>query len=187
MPTVTADSPQTSQTGPAPPEPVPAFEKLVELYQGRITRLVQRLLGWSADVDDLVQEVFVAAWRGLPKFRGQSTIETWLMRIAINQCRRHRRRTLLRHAFHRRLKSERPSIPDSIDPLRADERSRGVRQAVHALPPRYREVIVLRYLEGLEVDQLMRVLRLSRTAADVRLHRARELLRGSLKELSLDE
>lgn len=187
MPTVTADSPQTSQPGEAPPPPLPAFDKLVELHQARIARLVQRLLGWSADVEDVVQEVFVSAWRGLPNFRGQSGIETWLMRIAINQCRRHRRRTLLRHAFHRRLKNERPSVPDSINPLRADERSSRVRQAVHALPPRYREVIVLRYLEGLDVERIMAVLKISRTAADVRLHRARELLRGSLKELSLDE
>ncbi len=182
MPTVTADSPQTSPPGEAAPQPLPAFERLVELHQRRITRLVQRLLGWSGDVDDVIQEVFVSAWRGLPKFRGQSGIETWLMRIAINQCRRHRRRSLLRMAFQRRLALQWRPLESAADPLAQDERLARVRQAVRKLPPRYREVIVLRYLEGLEVDEIMRLLALSRSAADVRLHRGRELLKGSLQD-----
>ena len=72
-----------------------AFESLVSLYQGRIARLAYRLLGWSGDVDDVVQEVFLAALRNAGSFRGEASLWTWLTRITLNRCRTHQRRRLM--------------------------------------------------------------------------------------------
>ena len=75
--------------------------------------------------------------------------------------------------------------PESTNDER-DESNRRVRQAVGGLPSRYREVIVLRYLQGMDVDAIGQVLGLSRGAVDVRLHRARSLLKDELRSL-MDE
>src|SRR5881409_3425290 len=73
-----------------------AFEAVVALHRPRITRLVYRLLGWPNDVDDMVQEVFLAALTQCRRFRGQSALATWLTVIALNKCRTHRRSLLSR-------------------------------------------------------------------------------------------
>ena len=142
--------------------------------------LAQRLLGWPADVEDVVQEVFVAAWRNLKKFRRQSSPKTWLMRITINECRSQNRKRILRLAFLRRFAGEkaREHAPESNE---SDQRLTQVREAVRRLPGCYREVVVLRYLEQLDMTEIMQVLGLSRSAVDARLHRAREMLKRDLQ------
>jgi RNA polymerase sigma-70 factor (ECF subfamily) len=148
-----------------------------------VARLAQRLLGWSdADVADVVQEVFIAAWTNLGSFRGDASISTWLTRLTINECRRHRRRRLARLSMLTRFLQKRPPPQAHVDsdPLARDERLSHVRSAVQRLPAKYREVIVLRYLEELEVSEIMQALGLSANAINVRLHRARELLSQKL-------
>ena len=76
-----------------------AVGQLVAAHQQRIARLVQRLLAWPDDVDDVVQDVFVHALRSLARFDGHSSLATWLVRIAINRCRSHQRRRWLRLGF----------------------------------------------------------------------------------------
>src|SRR5262245_54345669 len=63
------------------------LDRLVAQHAPQITRLVRRLLGWPGDVDDVVQDIFVAALKGLPRFNRRSALATWLTRIAINCCR----------------------------------------------------------------------------------------------------
>jgi RNA polymerase sigma factor (sigma-70 family) len=103
--------------------------------------------------------------------------------LTINECRRQRRRQITRLAFLRRLAQRRVDT-ESSDPLAQDERLALVRQAVARLPRKYREIVVLRYLEELDVSEMMRVLNLSRSAVDVRLHRGREMLATSLAQLN---
>src|SRR5438552_617773 len=122
MTTVTGESAQTMPAAEDDIAPV-TFERLVELHQPRVAKLAQRLLGWPADVEDVVQEVFVAAWRSFERFRGESRPQTWLMRITINQCRRQNRRTMLRRTLLRGLARE----PRAA--ARSDERLEDVRQA----------------------------------------------------------
>lgn len=184
MTDVTADSAQGMPGGSDAASPAPAvnavLEKLVAMHQARVARLAQRLLAWDGDVDDIVQEVFVAAWKNLDRFRGESKPETWLMRITINQCRSRNRREVLRRALLLRVGRERLIEQTPANPTTRDEKVDGVRRAVRELPSRYREVMVLKYLEGLEADEIQKILKLSRSAMDVRLHRGRELLRGQL-------
>ena len=69
-----------------------AFDRLVELHQERIARLVQRLLGYRGDIEDVVQDVFVDVLRGIARFDGRSSFATWTTRIAINRCRTYQRK-----------------------------------------------------------------------------------------------
>src|SRR5258706_14065214 len=79
-----------------------AFEAVVAIHRPRIARLVYRLLGWPADVDDTVQEVFLAALTKCRKFRGESALATWLTVIALKKGPTHRRGLLSRGRTLRR-------------------------------------------------------------------------------------
>jgi len=153
-----------------------AFDRIVEQHSAEVAALANRLLGWPGDVDDIVQEVFLAAFLGLRKFRGECRLRTWLFTITINKCRSFRHRRLL----HLRAFPQSPASSQS--PMNAEDFDR-VRRAVAALPAKYREPVVLTYLEGLEADEISRMLGISKNALHVRLSRARERLRSELVEL----
>jgi len=165
-----------------------AFDQLVTVHQDRIARLAHRLLGWSSDVDDVVQDVFVDALRNLHGFDGRSSILTWLTRLTINRCRAHQRKQWLRLGFLRRRRDElyatcSASAPDPTDSSSTAETIHQVHSAIRQLPQRDREVIVLRYLEELSIAEIAKTLNLSRSTTDVRLTRARQRLEKVLKPL----
>lgn len=159
-----------------------AFDALVAAHRDRVSRLAYRLLGWSADADDVVQEVFLAAWKALPRFEGRSSVATWLTRITINECRSFRRRW--RRAIRKvSAEGEHASAPAADSRMMDSETFDRVRQAVAALPARYREVIVLHYLEQMPSRTVSELLGVSPGTVEVRLHRARAKLKDKLADL----
>jgi RNA polymerase sigma-70 factor (ECF subfamily) len=163
-----------------------AFEELVALHGARIGRLAHRLLGWSGDTDDVVQEVFLSVLKQIGTFRHEAKLGTWLTTITINKCRSHRRSWLARlrgMMRHRRdaLAADAKAAADAG--LAADEVGVSVRRAINELRPRDHEVIVLFYLEQLPLEQIAGLLEISRNAVEVRLHRARQRLRAKLAGL----
>ena len=152
-----------------------AFAQLVVRHQDRVTRLAYRLLGWQGEVEDVVQDVFVAVLRNLPGFRGESQFATWLYRITVNECRRARRKRLWRMSFWKKT-----AAPAERDPVGEREVSEKVREAVRRLPARSRDVVVLRYLEDLPISEIGRILGLKPNAVEVRLSRARRQLQAAL-------
>ena len=123
----------------------------------------------------------MTALENLKKFRGESEVSTWLTKIAINKCRTHHRKLGARlRALHRlaqrRLDSGQAGAGSQ---LQAEETSRRVRRAVQTLPTKYREVVVLKYLEALPVKQVSELLGISESATATRLHRARRRLAAS--------
>jgi len=163
-----------------------AFDRIVQRHAADVAALANRLLGWPQDVDDIVQEVFLAALAGLKTFRGDCRLRSWLFTITINKCRRHCRR-LKRHR-------QGPGIAEAVPNLYLNENAEmaaidaesfaRVRRAVRALPTKYREVVVLRYLQGLETAEICRLLGITTNALNVRLSRARDRLKDDLKELT---
>jgi RNA polymerase sigma factor (sigma-70 family) len=162
-----------------------AFDRIVEQHSAEIAALANRLLGWPGDVDDVVQEVFVAAWVGLKKFRGESSLRTWLFTITVNKCRSHR---------FRRLRRLRPVTIEDADSVESRDRSGDkaamdqetfakVRRAVQMLPQKYREVVALKYLQGLEANEICELLGITANAMQVRLNRARKRLKEQLGDL----
>jgi len=162
-----------------------AFETIVEQHEAEVAALANRLLGWPGDVDDVVQEVFVAAFLGLKKFRGASRLRTWLFTITVNKCRslRFRRRRRLRSVAvgeAAALESrERSGEKVALD----RETLARVRRAIQVLPQKYREIVVLRYLQGLEVGEVCELLGITANAMQVRLNRARKRLKEQLGDL----
>lgn len=157
-----------------------AFDELVERHQEQVLRLASRLLGWRAEAQDVAQEVFLAALNNHQNFRGQSNLETWLTRITINKCRDYNRKHWLRLKLRQMPESAPPPPPGRE--LERSEQAAAVRQAVQKLPQKYREVLMLRYLQGLEINELTVMLGLSRRVVDLRLSRGRALLRKELKD-----
>ena len=172
----------------------PPIEQQIAANRQRVERLAHRLNGWSDDTQDIVQEVMVRALIGAGKFRGNAEIETWLTRITINCCRSHQRKRWLARMLTRRTPTGTDSTTDIIDaiatkpeqsdsPTENDETAAAVRNAVEQLGPRYREPVVLHYLEGMEVERVASLLGVSPNAVSVRLYRARTKLRTLLDDL----
>lgn len=162
-----------------------AFEEVVSVFQHRVARLASRLLGWNADVDDIVQDVFLAALTGARGFGGKASLWTWLTTITLNRCRRHlRRRAVWQRFWAAAQNSAAPSVPASDVPIIGAELSQHVRAAVAALPPRDREVVVLFHLEGRSAEEVGQITGDTANAVQIRLHRARGKLSGTLAPLA---
>jgi len=127
------------------------FERIVADHQERITRLVHRLLDGGDGVEDVVQDVFVAALGHLGQFRGESAVSTWLARIAVNRCRSHRRRGRLACRWLPWL-----ARPAASDDHQGQARAihEEIRRAVGRLPEKYRELIVLHYYEEIPLAEI---------------------------------
>jgi len=159
------------------------FDELVAAHQARLLRLARRLLGWDPQSEDVVQEVFLVALRRIGRFEGRSSLATWLAAITVRMCRRWRRRRWMWWKWLRRARSEKRPAAESSPPAERDETCQRVRRAVQELSAADREVIVLYYLEEMSAADMAQVLEISPNAVGVRLHRARERLRGKLEEL----
>ena len=157
-----------------------AFDRLVERYQREIYRLCYRYLNHHEDANDLAQEAFVKAWRGIGRFRGESAFSTWLFRITVNACLNHR-------AARRPMAQELPE--DLADPahgaetraLRRDE-ARRVREAVSRLPDRQRATVILKVFQELTHEQVAQVLGSSVGTVKSNLFHALANLRRSMAD-----
>jgi RNA polymerase sigma-70 factor (ECF subfamily) len=149
--------------------------------------LVRRLVAWRDDADDLVQDILVTLLERRLQFRGDSTLRTWVTRIAVNACRAHQRQTWLRRKLWQSWAERGASICNSGAAAEAGaiahEQSATLRMAIARLPSNYREAIVLHYLENMTVAEAAESLGLRRGAFEVRLSRAR----GQLRELLSDK
>jgi RNA polymerase sigma-70 factor, ECF subfamily len=157
----------------------PAFEALLCRYEARVYRLAFRLTGNQGDAQDILQEAFLAAYRGLSAFRRESRFSTWLYRIATNAALMHRRARMRRPfesltAFLPRFDEDGVHAGAPAD-LRAASLDR--------LPSPYRAAFVLRDLEEMTTEEVAELLGLTAAAVRQRVHRARLMLRGYLSDL----
>jgi RNA polymerase sigma-70 factor (ECF subfamily) len=166
-----------------------AFGLLVRRYQDRLFPTLLRLTGSAEDASDLLQDAFLRAYEKLGRFEGESSFYTWLYRIAVNLAlsERRRRRPRLRSVdSHDRDAREPAADPCDCDPslpLERAEREKRVQQALDALAPEHRAVVVLKEYDGLRYDEIAAVLAIPVGTVRSRLHRARCELRERLKDL----
>ncbi len=148
-----------------------AFETLVRRHQAPVYRVALRMLGSPVDAQDITQESFVRAWRYLDRFRGQSSVSTWLYRIVTRRCLDHI--TARRPAADPRELELEPGGVDPADSAEQRERLRAVTRAIAGLPADQRAALVLREFEGLSYEDVGEVLGISVAAVKGRIHRAR--------------
>jgi RNA polymerase sigma-70 factor (ECF subfamily) len=160
-----------------------AFRELFRLHVGRVHRIVYRLVGRSADADDLVQTVFIEGFRSLPSFRGESLFSTWLGRIAVRVTMRAVKRPRLSLVP---LEAVIETPRDEVGPEDAASAEQGLRQLdalLAALRPKKRVSFVLHALEGYSVEETAAMVGASVAAVKVRIHDARrELERRARKD-----
>jgi RNA polymerase sigma-70 factor (ECF subfamily) len=175
----------------------PAFEELVSRYQARVYRLACRLTADEGDAKDVLQETFLAAYRGLPAFRGEARFSSWLYRIATNAALMHRRARARRpteslEVFLPRFDADGAHAtepPELRAASRADELldrrllAEKARAGLDRLPDIYREAFVLRDLEEMTTQEVAELLGIDPAAVRQRVHRARLMLRGYLSAL----
>ena len=164
------------------------FEPLVRRHERRVFRVALAVLGNVEDAEDAMQEAFIKVFRRLEQFRGESRFTTWLTRIAVNEAlqKRQARRDLV-PLDESREGGEKP-LPQRFEPWTADpeqlygkqEVRRLVEAAIQALPPIYREVLVLRDVEEMSAEEAAEALGIKVPALKSRLLRARLMLRETL-------
>ncbi len=172
-----------------------AAERLVAQHAGWIHRVVHRVLSDVSDVEEVTQDVLLAATRKIGQFDGRAALSTWLYRIAINEaCNRLRRRRarpevalepllpVLDEAGRRAAPAEDWTRRDR-DPAVAAEVRLALEQSIGRLPDEYRAAIVLRDVEQLSNEEIAAALKLSIPAVKSRVHRARLILRKQLTHL----
>lgn len=174
------------------------FERLVRDYGGMFLQLARRYLGSQADAADVVQESFIAVFEGIDRFAGEARLRTWMHRIVVNKALM-RLRTQRRHgevAIEDLLPRFLPDGHQIIDTqpwhagadveLLAKHTQAQVRAAIDQLPVAYRTVLLLRDIEELDSSEAAQLLGISEGALRVRLHRARQALRGLLAPLFVE-
>lgn len=176
-----------------------AYERLISLYQQPVYNLVYRLLNDPSDACDVVQEVFVKIFRNIRSFRGQSSLKTWVYRIALNEAHNHRRW----YGRHRRQEVElereetgagmslQETLPDSgstpFELALSAEAQRLLEDALQALSPAFREAVILRDLEELSYEEISDVAGINIGTVKSRILRGREALRRELSTRMMGE
>jgi len=159
-----------------------AYSVLVERYQEMIYNVAYRMLGDRDTAYDISQESFISAYDGLKRFRSDSKFSTWLYSITVNKCRdylRCRKPDVPLDEVTEILPSK---MPDPEDSLHQKQLGQTLQAAIGALPEDYREVIVLKHVEGLDYKEMESILGVSANTLKVRTYRAREMLRKVLLE-----
>jgi RNA polymerase sigma-70 factor, ECF subfamily len=163
-----------------------AFEELVRRHAAPLYAVVVRFAGPGGDAEEIVQESFLRAWRGIHRFEGRSEFFTWLYRIAINEAKRAGARS---EADQRTIPLEDAPLEDAPDwstspethAQRGDVRA-ALERCVRALPIDYRAPLILRDVEGFSTGQAAEILELGEAAFKSRLHRARLAVRRAMDE-----
>ncbi len=173
-----------------------AFDLLFSRYQYKIVNLVSRFLRDPEDVQDVVQEAFIKAYRALPRFRGDSAFYTRLYRIAINTAKKtlmdFKRDPTVSEASMRQSDDEdetsyrknEPTSPDTPDTvLAAKQISNAVNVALEALPDDLRQAVTLREIEGMSYEDIAEMMQCPIGTVRSRIFRAREAISARVKPL----
>ena len=171
-----------------------AFAQLVMLHADRVYGALRRFGLDTAEADEVAQDVFLRAWRGLPRFEGRARFSTWLYRIAFNEAQRR---------LARRPPPRAEADPDRADPIASlpespnlspealtldHEFEQTLERALEQLPMEWRAAVILRDIEGLSTHDAAEIVGVGEAAFKSRLHRGRMQLRALLEPyLRLEE
>lgn len=168
-----------------------SYEKLMKKYYQLIYNLIFRMISRKEDVEDLTQEAFIKAFNSLQNFDRQFAFSTWLFKIATNNAIDYlRKKKLNTFSIDKEIESEEsdfkfeiPDIenkPDRV--IMEDQRKKILDEAIESLPPKYKEVIILRHKLDKEYEEIAKELKLPLGTVKAHIFRGRELLNKFLKD-----
>jgi RNA polymerase sigma-70 factor (ECF subfamily) len=149
-----------------------AFEALLLAYQDKVFRLCYSMLGDRAQAEDAAQDSFLRIWKALDRYRGESSLGTWIFSITRNVCLTA-------------ISKRRTSVPiEQAEPAKPEvpDRQRDIVGMVGQLPANYRQVVMLFYMEDRSYEEVARMLDLPLGTVKTYLHRARQQLATMIKE-----
>ena len=160
------------------------FESIAEQYTDFVYNVSYRILNNQTDAEDAAQEAFISAYKNFHKFRGESTVSTWLYRIAVNaslmKLRKDRKKDYLTQTGY-----DDTQLVSWVEGPEASALNSELREQVEGglamLPPQLRSVVVLRDVQGLSNEEAADVLKSSVSSIKSKLHRGRVLLRIHLE------
>jgi RNA polymerase sigma-70 factor (ECF subfamily) len=165
------------------------YHKLIQPYELSVYRMALSFIKDEAEAEDVAQEAFLKAFRNLSKFRGESKFSTWLISITLNEARMRLRRSKVRMESLDELPEDGGKVSPALlrdwreipsEALERHELRALLQKAIRELSPIYREVLVLRDVEELSIEETAGALAISISAVKVRLHRARIMLQKEL-------
>jgi len=157
-----------------------AFQGLVDTYKGLVFALIARTVQDSSRAEDLAQEVFLRIHRGLPYFRGEARLSTWIYRIVVNVCLQDQTRpaALSLDDEARRARGQTSGSDRQFSDLELRDR---LEKAIARLPPNYKLLVAAHYLDGVQYEDLAEALHLPLGTVKTQLHRAKRQLRRLLE------
>jgi len=154
-----------------------AFQELVDRYKDLVFALIARTVQDRSRAEDLAQDVFLRIHRGLPYFRGEARLSTWIYRIVANVCVQDHTRPAVALVFDPVVVD--PSVPDrQFGDLELRDR---LEKAIARLPANYRLLVAAHYLRGIQYEELAEALQLPLGTVKTQLHRAKQQLRRLLE------
>ncbi len=161
-----------------------AFTELMRRYQQRVYWVARRIVGTHEDADDVAQETFIRAYQALGDFRGDSSFYTWLYRIvmnlSLNAVRKHQLAGYLRQS---ELLSRLIPVPDNQSTeIEYRETEQRLQHAIDALPEKQKAVFVLRFIEGMQYEDISRVLKTSVGGLKANYHHALRKVQEQMKD-----
>lgn len=168
------------------------FEDIIAENESRIFNTIYSFIGNYEDALDLTQETFIHAYQHIGKFRHESSIYTWLYRIAINLCKRYyskkrRRGSVFTSSLDdpetlQRVAGQASNEKSAIELMELSEEQLAIRREIAVLPGKHKAVIILKYLQELSYEEIAEVLGCSVGTVKSRLSRAKEKLKKRLEE-----
>ncbi len=170
-----------------------AYEELIERYEQQLYGMIYRLLGSQTDAADVVQEVFLKVFRTINSFREQSSLRTWIYRIAVNEAHNHRR-WFARHcrcevSMEEERGDHQSPLEYTADPGRSpydqvleNENKTLLERALTRINPVFRTAVVLRDIQNLSYEEIAEILQISLGTVKSRILRGREALRREITQ-----
>lgn len=166
-----------------------AFGQLIDRHASRIINLAYRMVGDRAEAEDLAQEAFLSAFKSLSTFRADSKFSTWLYRIATNKCKDWLR------VKRPGMEQQDVDIDETLDIHVADKETperllsqqqvaQELEQAIHRLPPLYREAFVMKHVEGMSYEEMAAILGVNSDTLKMRVYKGRLQLSRDLAALN---
>ncbi|TFB21751.1 sigma-70 family RNA polymerase sigma factor [Filobacillus milosensis] len=160
------------------------LEDCMNQYGDEIKRLVFSYVKNHTDTDDLTQEVFVTVYQKIDQFKGDSSLKSWIYRIAINKCKDHLRSFKIKQRFIKEKLTQlwaEDYVPTPEVQSIKQENSDQLLNCVEELPFKYREMIILYYFEDLSIEEITNALDMNTNTVKARLRRARDRLKTKLE------